>query len=215
MGRRDSHGRGGRVVAALAVASIAVAATVPAASAASAATADPLPCAARDTSQVFAPWLDLAHYFAASNGGFESGDDDWRLDGGAAVVDGNEPYAIGGANDAHSLVLPTGASAVSRRACVSLTEPTIRMFVKAPGTLGALLRIRATVHDPTTGLALSTDAYILGGVGSGRWVPTPALPFVSLLAGLLPEYLTVRIDALGMPATWQVDDVYVDPFKSR
>lgn len=212
MGRRDSHGRGGRFVAALAVASIAVAATAPGASAT---TADPLPCAARDTSQVFAPWLDLAHYFAASNGGFEDGDTDWLLAGGATVVDGNEPYAIGGASDAHSLVLPTGASAVSRRACVSLTEPTIRMFVKAPDTPGALLRIRATVHDPTTGLALSTDAYILGGVESGQWVPTPAIPFVSLLAGLLPEYLTVRIDALGMPATWQVDDVYVDPFKSR
>jgi len=45
--------------------------------------------------------------------------------------------------------------------------------------------------------------------------PTPEILVPNLLGGILPENLTIRITAVGAPASWSVDDVYVDPFKSR
>jgi hypothetical protein len=186
-----------------------------AAPSASAAIDTPLPCTARDSSAVFARWLDPALYFQASNGGFERGADDWTLEAGASVVGRNESFGVGGATDSHSLVLTAGASAESRTACVTLGEPTMRMFVKAPRTLGAALRIDASVENPTTGLTLQTSTLVLAGLGPWQWAPTPGILLPKLLGGIAPENLTIRVTAVGVPATWSVDDVYVDPFKSR
>src|SRR5919197_1269504 len=46
--------------------------------------------------QPFAPWLDFASYVLAPNGGLESGAAGWSLDGGAAVVAGNESFYVRG-----------------------------------------------------------------------------------------------------------------------
>jgi hypothetical protein len=186
-----------------------------AAPSASAAIDAPLPCTARDSSPVFARWLDPALYFQASNGGFERGAEDWTLGAGASVAGGNESFGVGGASDSHSLVLTAGASAESRTACLTLGEPTMRMFVKAPRTLGAALRIDASVENPTTGVTLQTSSLVLAGVGRSQWAPTPEILLPNLLGGIVPENLTIRVTAVGVPATWSVDDVYVDPFKSR
>ena len=173
-----------------------------------------LPCTSRDSSGVFSRWLDPAQYFLASNGGFEQGSQNWSLSAGAAVVSGNEPYQVAGPSDAHSLVLDAGASVESRTACVTMGEPTVRLFVNAPSVVGALLRVDATVQNPTAGVSLTTTYLVVGGVAPAGWAPTPELVIPNLVGGILPENLTVRITAQGTPATWAVDDVYVDPFKS-
>lgn len=174
-----------------------------------------LACTPRTTSAVFAPWLDPAQYFAAVNGGFEHGTDSWTVQGGAAPVAGNEPFHVGGAGDATSLALGPGSSAVSRSACLSLLEPTLRLFVRTPAVPGARLTISATVRNPTTGLALTTSWVVVAGLTPPGWAPTPGILVPNLLQGLLPQDLTVRVTPGGVPATWQIDDVYVDPFKQR
>jgi hypothetical protein len=176
---------------------------------------DPVPCSSRDTSAVFARWLDPAQYFLASNGGFEQGTDDWNLLGDAAVVAGNESYAVHDASDANSLSLGSGGSAEMRSACVGLLEPTVRLFVKAPKVLGARLRIDASVVNPTTGLTMQTSYVVLGGLAPSGWAPTPQILIPNLAGGLLAQELTLRITAEGAKATWGVDDVYVDPFRQR
>src|SRR5689334_17768091 len=50
-------------------------------------------------SKVFAPWHDNKGYVLTDNGGFEQGDTGWTLADGAAVVEGNETFAVGGAAD--------------------------------------------------------------------------------------------------------------------
>ena len=175
---------------------------------------DPLPCTSRDMSTVYAPWLDPASYFLASNGGFEQGASNWTLGGDAAVVPGNESFAVHDAADSSSLRLGTGGSAETRSACVGLLEPTVRMFVKAPRVLGARLRIDATVVDETTGLTLQTTYVVFGGLAPAGWAPTPQI-IVPNLGGLVPQYLTLRVTAEGTNAKWGVDDVYVDPFRQR
>jgi hypothetical protein len=174
-----------------------------------------LPCTSRDTSAAFSRWLDPAQYFLASNGGFEQGSTDWSLSEGATVASGNEPYQVAGPTDSHSLVLAAGASAESRTACITMGEPTVRLFVNAPRVLGAVLRIDATVRNPTTGLSLTTQYLVAGGVAPAAWAPTPEILIANVVGGILPENLTLRFTAQGTPATWGIDDVYVDPYKQR
>src|SRR3954453_1843460 len=64
-------------------------------------------CPQPPSSQVFRPWLDIAKYQPAPDGGFEAGATGWDLDG-ATVVAGNEPYDLGGAPAASGLPLPPG-----------------------------------------------------------------------------------------------------------
>jgi hypothetical protein len=173
-----------------------------------------LACAPRDTSAVFARWLDPAQYFAASNGGFEHGSQDWILSAGASVTSGNEPYYVDAPTDSHSLHLDPGASAESRTACVGMDEPTVRLLVDTPPVFGAVLVVDAAVHNESTGSTLHTQFRIVAGVTDSGWAPTPQIVMPNLLGGIAPEDLTLRFTTEGTPAPWSLDDVYVDPFKS-
>ena len=150
-----------------------------------------------------------------SNGGFEQGADDWELRGDAAVVPGNESFAVHDAADASSLSLGSGGSAEMRTACVGLLEPTVRLFVKAPRVLGARLRIDATVVNPTTGLTLQTNYVVLGGLAPAGWAPT---------APILDSKPRGRVAGAGADAAdhgrGHEGDVgrrrrHVDPFRQR
>ena len=173
-----------------------------------------LPCAERESSKAFSPWLDPASYFLASNGDFESGSTDWSMSPQASITNDNEPFHLSLATDSHALALAPGGSAESRTACVGLGEPTVRMFVKTPKTLGAWLRVDATVRDALTGVSLTTSHVVLAGITQPGWAPTPEIVVANLLSLVTSVDLTLRITTGGVPATWAVDDVYVDPFKS-
>ena len=85
---------------------VALASAAPAAQAAA--------CPEQPLERTFLPWLDPAWYQPAPDGGFETGDN-WTLTGGAAVVEGNQPYLDG----AQSLELPEGLRAPRRRRSAS------------------------------------------------------------------------------------------------
>ena len=200
-----------RMAAVIATAGVAFGGSPPAASA----FGTNLPCRTRSTGAVFSRWLDPAQYFPASNGGFERGSKDWSLNPAAAVVAGNERYQVGRSAGSHSLSLGTGGVAESRTACVTMGEPTVRLFVNTPQALGATLTITTTVRNPTTGVSLTTAYVVAGGVTPTGWAPTPQIVIPNLLGGFLDEELTVRITTGGTPADWGIDDVYVDPYKQR
>ena len=199
-----------RVVAVLVTVGVMFGAFTPASAFASS-----LPCRSRSTSAVFSRWLDPAQYFLASNGGFEQGAEDWSLSPAATVVAGNERYRVAGSAHSHSLSLGAGAVAESRTACVTMGEPTVRLFVKTPRVFGARLTITATVSNPATRVSLTTAYVVVGGVTPAGWAPTPEIVIPNLLGGVLDQKLTMRISTGGTPAAWRVDDVYVDPYKQR
>src|ERR671931_1561341 len=91
--------RGARM---LAVAALAIALAAPASAATDGVVAA---CPSSTYEQPFAPWLDLASYVLAPNGGLESGTAGWSLEGGAAVVAENESFYVHGAGDTSSLAL--------------------------------------------------------------------------------------------------------------
>jgi hypothetical protein len=174
----------------------------------------PLPCAARTQSAVFAPWGDSNTYFRLSNGGFESGAASWSLSGGAAVVSGNEPYYVGGSADSHSLRIPPGGSAESRTMCVSVNQDVARLFVNNQHVSGAILHVDAIAQNPWTGNTATASFDVNGDVPSSPWSPTMQLKIPNMFGGNGTENLALRFTLRGTAATWYIDDVYVDPFKS-
>jgi len=173
-------------------------------------------CAARPTTTPFAPWGDQSSYFLMPAGGFEAGATGWSLGDGPKVVSGNETSFVNAKTDTHSLSMPTGATVVSPTVCVAMGENTIRMFVKNSGVASSNLHIQAIVQNPLTGLVLSTGFDIKGTAGNTSWSPTDRLFIPNLLGGVLgTQNLTLVFTTTGKPATWNVDDVFVDPFKSR
>jgi hypothetical protein len=148
-------------------------------------------------------------------GAFEAGAPGWTT-AGTNVVSGNESSFVNAKGDAHSLAMPTPSLAISPTECVAMGENTIRMFVKNPGVAGSVLHIQAIVRNPLTGLILATAFDIQGKAGAAGWAPTSPLLIPNLLGGVLgTQELTLVFSTTGKAATWNIDDVYVDPFKMR
>ncbi len=172
-------------------------------------------CGPRELSQPFLPWLDPAQYFLMPGGDLES-NAGWTLAGGAAIVSGNEPYYVHESTDTRSLLIPAGAWARTTSTCVDFDEPTLRFFVRNTGSLLSTLVVEARIR--TTVLGVTTQTTLPLGVVPGTtrsW--QPALPIVFELSAnqLLGGTSTVdfRFSSTGGGGQWQVDDVYVDPFK--
>jgi hypothetical protein len=164
-------------------------------------------------SQPFARFGDNATYKPLGN--FEGGAPGWTLAGGASIAAGNESYNVGGSADNFSLVLPGGSSAVSPFTCVGLEEPTLRLFAKRRSGLLTTLGVEVQVQ---TSLGLSLWLPVLpGDLGGSSWHPTAAMP---LLANLLTLSATDRTAVRFrfkplLLGSWQIDDVYVDPYRMR
>ena len=163
-------------------------------------------CPERALERTFLRWLDPAWYIQAPNGGLEAGSAGWMLERGAAVVDGNEPWSVGGSGDARSLALPPGGSATTAPMCIGVEHPTLRFFARNTG-------------DPTSALTVSV---VSGGVSlpvgvvlaRSSWAPTPVVPVVVNLLSLFgDQQVAVRFAAADGRGEWTIDDVYVDPYK--
>ena len=168
-------------------------------------------CEARSVSQPFLPWLDVGHYFLFAGGDLES-TRGWTLSGGAQLVAGNEPYLVTSRGDTHSLLLPPGSAARTASACVDSAEPTVRFFVRNTGSPLSTLRVDVQFEDALGVQHSLPTGLVLGG---GNWAPSLPTLLVANLLPLLPgKHTPVRLRFVPQGAgAWQIDDVYVDPFK--
>jgi hypothetical protein len=204
----------GRTVATAVIATIASAAFASTASA-GLVTASATSCDDPALAQPFARWGDKASYKLLGDGGFEAGASGWTLSGGAYVASGNETFYVRNSADSKSLVLPGGSRAVSPFTCVGLDEPTLRLLAKRRSGLLTTLGVEIQVQ---TSLGLSLWLPVLpGDLGGSSWHPTLSMP---LLANLLTLSSTDRTAVRFrftplLLGSWQIDDVYVDPFRTR
>ena len=163
--------------------------------------------------QPFRQFGDRANYRLLPGGTFEGSMAGWQLSGGAKVVAGNESYRVNGAADGKSLVLPFGSRAVSPVTCVGIGEPTLRLFAKRNSGLLTTLLVEVQVE---TSLGLSAWLPVLpGDAGGSSWHPTLGMPLLVNLLPLLPNDRTpvrFRFSPLLL-GSWQIDDVYVDPWR--
>jgi hypothetical protein len=174
-------------------------------------------CEARAVSQPFLPWLDPLRYFLLPGGDFESSSG-WILGGGAKISAGNEPFYVHGNGDAKSLSLPSGAWARTATICVDSDEPTMRFFTRNSGSLLSTLVVEARIRTTLLGVTTETSLPVGVVLGTTRtWQPSLPMMFKLSLNQLLGGTTTVdfRFSVLGSGGAWQVDDVYVDPFKDR
>jgi hypothetical protein len=164
-------------------------------------------------SKVFAPWGDQDNYLLVPGGAFEPGHPTWAMSGGARVAPGNEPFYVRSAADQNSLYLPSGSSALSPTVCFGLGDWHARFFVRNVGSAQGSLRVDVAVKS-LLGLVSILD----GGTvrGTGVWTPSPriGLTFTNLCSLLGVRAVAFRFRTVGSGAAFQVDDVYLDPWKS-
>ena len=143
----------------------------------------------------------------------------WTLDGGATLVAGNESFQAHSPYDRRSLLLPAGSSATTAPFCVGLEHPTIRFFARNGGSLLSPLKVEVLFRD-VLGV---TRALPVGVVVTGsRWQPSLPMPLSAQRArsgarrgSRRHDHVRLRFTPLGRSAGWQIDDVYVDPFRGR
>ncbi len=210
------HRKIGRTAVAAIIATIASAAFASTASA-GLLTQSATSCDDGPITQPFRQFGDSANYKLLPGGSFESGAADWQLSGGAKIVSGNETYKVGGATHSLSLSLPNGSAAVSPFTCVGLGEPTLRLFAKRNTALLGLLSTLNVQIQVQTSLGLSLWLPVLpGDLGGSSWHQTAQMP---LIANILPlstsDKTPVRFRFSPLLGSWQIDDVYVDPFRMR
>lgn len=162
--------------------------------------------------QPFLAWGDDAWYQLVPGGDFESWAAGWRLSGDVKVASGSETFAVSSNGDKYSLRLRGGSSAVSPAVCVSVDTPTFRLFVRNGGPSDSQLAVDVGVGDGTS----TTWTRVANLRGGSAWQPTDVLPigvpaFMQEKTGT--ALVQLRFSPSGSNASWQVDDVFLDPFK--
>ena len=170
-----------------------------------------------ETTQPFAQFGDEHPYRLVGGGDFESGASGWTLSGGAKIVPGNESFNVRGGN--FSLYLPPGSSATSPEVCMGLTDPTFRYFLLETGSSSGSLQIDIQYRS-VLGL-LPMSARLGTESGSSSWSPSQVYGtgLNNLLGSLRGLNLTAGIrfkftpkGSFFSPASYRVDDVFVDPW---
>jgi hypothetical protein len=164
--------------------------------------------------KAFAAWGDSAYYASLFNGGFENGSTGWTLAGGAKVVSGNEPFYISGdRRDTHSLLLPPGSSAYSGTVCFVLGDWHLRLLARNVGSRTGALRVQVVVPSLLGGLLTVLDGGTVSGTGT--WAPSPRLQLAlcNVTSLLGTRAVAFRFTPVGTGAAYQLDDVYLDPWK--
>ena len=145
------------------------------------------------------------------NGSLEDGAAGWSLSGARVIPQSNNLR-----RGSYSLSLPSGSSATSPAACVKLADPASRFFVRNTGASDGRLKVEVTYK---TLLGLFTFSSTLGYVeANGTWQPSPKYGHVLInvlgTLGLnrnLSAQLRFRFTPTGRGASFEIDDLYVDP----
>lgn len=161
--------------------------------------------------QPFAQFGDNGTYFGFANNGFESGTYGWRLSR-SSVVSGNEPWDVNGSGS-NSLSIGPGGTATSPRVCTALLAPSWRMFAKSDDANGSLTA-RIVFYGLLGNVTGILNVTSFNSSSYGSWEPTTDVPSLLSLP-LLTTSAQLVLTNTGSSGTWQVDDVFVDPWLSR
>ena len=171
-------------------------------------------CPAQPVGTPFSQWGDNNSYFLIPGGSFEGTSDQvgWTLSN-ASLTQGNEPFYVNNGSDSQSLTISGGGSAISPFFCVDNTMGSMRFFAQQVSS-GAGLRVLALVQNSDGSVTTVPIAHLFDGSMS-TWAPTD--PITGNTSGLSDDQtLSVALEFTVRPsaASWQIDDVYVDPYRS-
>ena len=170
-------------------------------------------CPAQAVSTPFSHWGDANRYFPLPGGSFEgsAGQLGWTLSG-ASLTSGNERFFVNGSGDRQSLSIAGGGSATSPFFCVDNTMRSLRFFAQQAAA-GGDLRVQALVQ--TRGGVRAVPLADLADRSMPSWAPTqPITDGAAALAHRRSLRAALRFSVPASAASWQIDDVYVDPWRS-
>lgn len=163
------------------------------------------------TGHPFAQFGDNDSYFGFSNNGFESGTYGWKISN-SSIVSGNEPWDVNGSG-ASALSIGPGGTAASPKVCAALDAPHWRLFAHSDGATGSLQA--QVVFYGLLGNVLGILNFTSFSSGDyTTWEPSSFVPS-TLALPLLTWSAQLRLTNTGSSGTWQIDDVFVDPWGSR
>src|SRR5215213_8167061 len=172
------------------------------------------PCDGAELSQPFARWGDPASYKLAPGGDVEGSLSGWTLAGGAKRLAGSEPFAATGALGASSLSIPAGGSVTTAATCVNAAYPSFRFFAKSSGGLLGLLPVMTVELVYRDGLLGLVSVPIGTVVPGSSWKPSPVMLSLSAVgAAVAGGEAPLALRFTSVSGTWQVDDVFVDPYR--
>jgi hypothetical protein len=171
-------------------------------------------CPEETLEQPFTRWSDHRFYTLVPDGGFENDAHGWTR-AGAEVVAGNQSLSPRTSLDAHSLAIGPWGRATSPAVCVTVAHPTARFFARNTGSpLGSLLV--EVIARTSLGTKVSLPIGLLTGAPD-RWTPGYAMPLLFNLLTITggDAGVALRFTAVGRLSSWEIDDVYVDPYSKR
>src|ERR1700712_97474 len=168
-------------------------------------------CASEALTQPFLPWADGSQYAAIPGGNFEAGLSGWSADGTVTTAAENEPWHVGDAADASSVVLAPGASITSPGFCGGLTHPTVRLFARSTDATRLPVALVTVLYTGPGGLLTGLPLGVI--LPGGDWQPSITALTASGLPILTGSQLALKITSLN--GSIAIDDAYVDPYKSR
>ena len=170
-------------------------------------------CPTQPVSNPFSQWGDNNNYFLVPGGSFEGTADQvgWTLSG-ASLTQGNEPFYVDSSSDSQSLTISGGGSATSPFFCVDNTMGSLRFFAQQIEAGGGL-HVYALVQT-ANGVQTVPVARLLDG-SMPSWAPTqPITGDTENLSDDQTLQVALEFSVRAWSASWQIDDVYVDPYRS-
>ena len=204
--------RGGRVIAAV-VTTLALSAT-PAVAATTTTTTSAAPGCTTPTTEAFLFAGDKKDYVLAPGGNIEGSLSSWSLTGGATAVAGGAPAVTGAFAGAQSLLIPSGGSVTSAPMCVAAHSPFFRFQARNTGLPGAL-KVEVLYLDGPRFTGERETGYL---TADGAWEPTNRLSLAQGIMGVngsstSQATVAFRFTPVGTGGRWQVDNLYVDPYR--
>jgi hypothetical protein len=170
-------------------------------------------CPTQPVSNPFSQWGDSNDYFLVPGGSFEGTSDQvgWTLSN-ASLTTGNEPFNVNDPGDQQSLTINGGGSATSPFFCVDDTMSSLRFFAQQAGG-GTDLRVKALVQNADGSVTAVPVADLADG-SMPAWAPTDPLGGSGHLPAGTSVMVALRFRAPVSSGSWQIDDIYVDPYRS-
>jgi hypothetical protein len=172
-----------------------------------------LACPVPSTSQAFASQGDSNWYFPVPDGALTDPTlPGWTLSN-ASLTPGGAPFPVNGTASPNSVTIQSGGTVTTAPFCVDSTMPTFR-FAAQQTAAGSPLQVQI-VGTSTNDLGLVLDLEALpDGSTSGWTLVNPA----SLTGGLpvaagVDYYGELRFRVPWWGGAWQIDDIYVDPYR--
>lgn len=170
-------------------------------------------CPAQPLTTPFTQWGDTGSYFLVPGGSFEGTADQvgWTLSN-ASLAPGNEPFYVNGASDDQSLAINAGGTATSPYFCVDDTMQNLRFFAQE-ATGGSDLQVSALVQTPYRVKTVPVADLADGSMSS--WAPTdPITGDTAHIPDGDSVMVALQFSVPQSAGTWDIDDIYVDPYRS-